>query len=200
MFSHHLAEAFAFALAGGLLYAVARFLYLLAQRKKMADKVNWSRELLLLVFAAYIAAVCSQTILPIFSFGIDSTTGKFFFHAGLLGSRSLNLVPFRTILEFLSPYDRELARVDWGVFRAMNLLMNLVLFLPFGVLLPTLWEKFRSFKHTVLFAVCLIIVIESVQYFIGRSCDIDDLILNALGTALGYGIYCITKKIRGAKK
>ena len=200
MFTYHLAEAFVFALIGGLLYAIARLIYLLVQRKKAEDKINWGRELLLLVFAAYIAAVCSQTILPIFSFGIDSGTGKFFFHAGLLGSRSLNLVPFRTILEFLSPYDSTMARVDWGVFRAMNLLMNLVLFLPFGFLLPVLWDKFRSFKRTVLLAVCLIIAIESVQYFIGRSCDIDDLILNALGTALGYGIYCVLHKIRSARK
>ena len=34
-------------------------------------------------------------------------------------------------------------------------------------------------------------LIEFIQYFIGRSADIDDLILNTLGAMLGYFIFYI---------
>ena len=36
--------------------------------------------------------------------------------------------------------------------------------------------------------------IETVQYFIGRSADIDDLLLNLFGTVLGFGLYAILRK------
>lgn len=36
--------------------------------------------------------------------------------------------------------------------------------------------------------------IEFIQYFIGRSADIDDLILNTLGGMLGFGVYLMTDK------
>lgn len=39
-------------------------------------------------------------------------------------------------------------------------------------------------------------MIEFVQYFIGRSCDIDDLTMNTLGGCIGYGVYCVIKHFR----
>ena len=36
--------------------------------------------------------------------------------------------------------------------------------------------------------------IETVQYFIGRSADIDDLLLNVFGAVVGFGLYAILRK------
>ena len=36
-------------------------------------------------------------------------------------------------------------------------------------------------------------LIEFLQLFLGRSVDVDDLILNSLGYLLGYGIYLLVK-------
>lgn len=51
---------------------------------------------------------------------------------------------------------------------------------------------------------CIIIIaaftagIEAVQYFIGRSCDIDDLLLNVGGAAIALIIYNKIKKVNNA--
>lgn len=35
----------------------------------------------------------------------------------------------------------------------------------------------------------LIVLIETLQYFIGRSCDVDDLIMNTAGGLIGWGLF-----------
>lgn len=37
-------------------------------------------------------------------------------------------------------------------------------------------------------------LIEFIQYFIGRSCDIDDLIMNTLGACMGYAAFIVCSK------
>ena len=51
-------------------------------------------------------------------------------------------------------------------------------------------------RHDRVFTVTLLIaVVETTQLFtLLGSCDVDDLILNLLGAALGYGIYNRIKK------
>lgn len=41
--------------------------------------------------------------------------------------------------------------------------------------------------------------IEILQYFIGRSADIDDLIMNTLGGILGWLIFCVVQRTRAGK-
>lgn len=43
-------------------------------------------------------------------------------------------------------------------------------------------------------------LIEFVQYFTGRSCDIDDLMFNTLGGVLGYGLFVLISKLFGNKE
>lgn len=64
--------------------------------------------------------------------------------------------------------------------------LNIILFIPLGFLLPLIWNNFRSAKSTVLFGFGLSLVIEISQIFTYRTTDIDDLITNTVGTLLGY--------------
>lgn len=64
--------------------------------------------------------------------------------------------------------------------------LNVVLFLPFGFLLPVIWERFRTLLPTALAGFLLSLVIEVSQLFTFRVTDINDLIGNTLGTVLGF--------------
>ena len=69
-----------------------------------------------------------------------------------------------------------------------NTILNILLFMPMGFLLPAVWREYRPIKKTVLMGLLLSVVIELLQIFTFRLTDIDDLITNTLGTFLGY--YC----------
>ncbi len=71
---------------------------------------------------------------------------------------------------------------------------NILMFIPFGFLLPTVFKRLSSFKKAVIIIFSFSFSIEFIQYFIGRSSDIDDLILNTLGGSLGFMLYVLTDK------
>lgn len=64
--------------------------------------------------------------------------------------------------------------------------MNAVMFLPFGFLLPVLWQSCRSWKTTTLAGFATSALIELLQLFCFRTTDVDDLLMNTLGAFLGY--------------
>lgn len=72
-----------------------------------------------------------------------------------------------------------------------NTFLNVALFVPLGMLLPFLWEKYQTGKTTILFGFCMSLAIELLQILTYRATDINDLIANTLGAGLGYGIYRI---------
>ncbi|WP_430625560.1 VanZ family protein [Streptomyces sp. NBC_01264] len=65
---------------------------------------------------------------------------------------------------------------------------NLLLGLPFGVLLPVLMPPARGLLRVALVTVCLMTLVELIQGALvtGRVFDIDDVILNTTGALLGY--------------
>ncbi|MGG0257675.1 VanZ family protein [Bacillus mycoides] len=68
-------------------------------------------------------------------------------------------------------------------------LLNIVLFMPFGFLLPTIWPQFRKMKNTVCAGFFFSLAIELNQLLNNRITDIDDLFTNTLGAIVGYVIY-----------
>jgi hypothetical protein len=60
---------------------------------------------------------------------------------------------------------------------------NVLLFVPVGFLIALAIGS--TWRGTLLASTALSVAIESVQYFVGRTCDIDDVLLNALGGGLG---------------
>ena len=58
-------------------------------------------------------------------------------------------------------------------------------------LLPTLWNKFRKFIPTVFAGFIFSLIIEVGQLFTIRATDVDDLIMNTLGTILGFILFKI---------
>ncbi|HDR7718061.1 VanZ family protein [Bacillus albus] len=68
-------------------------------------------------------------------------------------------------------------------------LLNIVLFMPLGFLLPTIWPQFRKMKNTVCAGFFFSLAIELNQLLNNRITDIDDLFTNTLGAIIGYVLY-----------
>ena len=69
---------------------------------------------------------------------------------------------------------------------SVNACLNVLLFVPFGFLLPMLWSKFRSVKECAMMGCITSCIIEISQIFTFRTTDINDLITNTAGTIIGY--------------
>lgn len=67
-----------------------------------------------------------------------------------------------------------------------NAVLNVLLFVPLGFLLPQLWKDYGTIRKTVGFGLVFSLSIEISQLFSGRTTDINDLLTNACGTALGF--------------
>lgn len=107
----------------------------------------------------------------------------------------LNLVPFRTIREFIDllVYRRNPNLISHAI---INLFGNIAVFVPLGVFLPALWPRLRSWRAVLLCGAVIITCIELTQLFTLRgSCDIDDLILNLPGIAIGFALWRIWRRI-----
>lgn len=106
--------------------------------------------------------------------------------------QSLNLVPFRTLslfAELLTHSNPLLVRAA-----VVNLFGNIIMFIPLGFFLPRVFPKLGKLWRTLLVTVLSISLIEALQLFtLLGSCDIDDLILNLIGSAMGYGLHKLNK-------
>ena len=103
-----------------------------------------------------------------------------------------NLIPFVEIRRFWV-YRRQLGFMAV----AANLFGNVIGFLPFGFILPVILDKMRSGWLIVLAGFGLSVTVEVIQLITKVGCfDVDDMILNTLGAALGYGIYAVCDRIR----
>lgn len=100
----------------------------------------------------------------------------------------VNFVPFKTIRSYL----KYSAGSDYAI---VNIAGNVLMFMPWGMGLPLLWRKLRSPWKVMLASVALPVFVEFCQLFIGRSVDIDDVILNFAGGVLGGLVYFVLSKV-----
>lgn len=75
---------------------------------------------------------------------------------------------------------------------------NILMFLPFGILYPLSKEKI-IFKETIIKGIILVVSIEVLQPIFGRSFDINDIILNSLGIIISTTIFILLKRILNIK-
>lgn len=67
---------------------------------------------------------------------------------------------------------------------------NIGMFLPVGFFPALLWKRITWWK-ALFIGFFLSLSIETIQFFINRGTDLDDLILNTLGALIGYLVYRI---------
>lgn len=95
-----------------------------------------------------------------------------------------NLVPFKEIFRYKITSDAFLKQV----------IGNVLLFVPLGYFV-THYCQIKSLVGITIISLLSSTTIEIVQHFIGRSVDIDDVILNVFGGIIGYLLYKLLKKI-----
>ncbi|WP_207744107.1 VanZ family protein [Romboutsia sp. 1001713B170131_170501_G6] len=77
----------------------------------------------------------------------------------------------------------------------LTYILNIIMFMPLGFLLPLIWERFRNHIRVFLTGVGFSLAIEICQLFNHRATDIDDLMMNSLGAVLGYFIWVFVSKL-----
>lgn len=103
-----------------------------------------------------------------------------------------NLIPFQEIQRFWKYRD-----VVGSFAMFTNLAGNIVGFMPLGFILPVLSKRFRSGVFIVFLGFLLSLLVESLQLVTRLGIfDVDDLILNTLGTMFGYLVFWICDLIR----
>ena len=161
-------------------YIFSRRLYLRNKKKDMF------RELAMLVFFLYCVSIFSQTIIPNFYI----SNGQIVLDTSTAYVRS-NFTPLQTILLYYDQLNGPLANIAF-----YNLAGNIVLFIPFGFFIPWLWKKLRGWRKMHIVAFSIPLFIEGTQYFIGRSIDVDDVLLNAIAIVIGFVLFKIMRRIR----
>lgn len=125
------------------------------------------KELLMLVFAIYI--LC---LFQVVTFQDDMA---------LYGN---NFIPFHEIFRY---------EVTSRLF-LKNVIGNMIMFFPFGFFI-SYYINPDYIKPILFLTLIASVAIEVVQLLIGRVFDIDDILLNLVGGALGYAIYNFMRKI-----
>jgi len=116
-----------------------------------------------------------------------------------LGIKSVNLTPFITIAEYL----RFILKGNTGDRFAglLNILGNLYIFVPLGYTAALLFPGMRKIIKILVLAFIFSLFIEVLQYVFARgAADIDDIILNVIGGAVGYRFFKLTARLNKRKK
>lgn len=151
------------------------------------------RSLLKIFFAVYILLVIKVIIFKYPMEELRAIADSWRRDVILEGLGTANFVPFRTIKMYID-YAYKLNSVE-------NLAGNLLVFVPFGFLLPLLSEEFGQLPELLLNAFTFVLGIEVFQLFSAFGAfDVDDILLNCLGALIGFGCYkalhvCGRKKI-----
>ena len=99
-------------------------------------------------------------------------------------SYSNNFIPFKEIMRY---------KITDPLF-IRNILGNILLFVPFSYIVTDIVYmvcKKTNFLICTIYVLLTSLSIESIQYFIGRAFDIDDILLNFVGGILGYIVWKI---------
>ena len=96
----------------------------------------------------------------------------------------MNLVPFIDVLTGRGDFVRQIV-------------LNVIMTVPFGFLFPLTRDRTAGFGRTVLFCFLMSLGIELLQPLISgtRSSDITDIITNVTGGILGYGFYVVFRPV-----
>lgn len=136
------------------------------------EQLTAPRAAVALVLCVYAAGVVANTVFPIY---LDMPGGDRPWHA------SLSTVPL---------VDYELA----------DALMNIVVFLPVGVLVPLLAAG-ASWRRVLVVGAAFSLAIEVSQYVAahlfhgGHVADVNDLLFNVVGALLGFGLLTALSRV-----
>ena len=103
-----------------------------------------------------------------------------------------NLVPLKEITRYFR-YYRTLGMPLFLI----NIVGNMVAFMPFGFFLPIISRRSRKWYNTVSFGLIFSLILETLQLiFKVGSFDVDDMLLNTVVAGLGFLVYRTVQRTR----
>lgn len=113
---------------------------------------------------------------------------------GKIGNLTIGYTADQTVMINLIPFFFLFDRYDGWL---INIIGNIAMFIPVGIVWPICFRKLDSIKKTVLAGMVFILLIELTQLLCpDRHTDIDDLILNLSGVAIGACILFAVRRYR----
>ena len=139
----------------------------LAYLIKNNQRFCFYKELFMLIFILYVMCLFEVVTLQDNNYGLS------------------NYIPFK-----------EMLRYEFGSrLFIKNIVGNILLFLPYGYFASD-YLKSKKIALPCFLTFIVSLKIEIVQLNIGRTFDIDDVILNTIGGLLGYFLYRLIEKIK----
>ncbi len=158
---------------GCVIFAAIYFIFRI--KTKGTKKFPWGKAIAALMLVGYTAVLVYATLLR------DSG-----------GASVTNFHLFRAWREAWNSCSLQ----NW-----LNVLLNVALFIPLGILLPLLINRLRKWYALPVIGFGTSLFIELVQYATGRGMlDVDDLFANTLGGILGYCIVMAVLSLFGRKE
>lgn len=154
----------------GLRYAVKRY------RQKHGDEkpFPWKKAMLVLMLLGYWTILIYVTVQ----------------RSSHYGWHDANLHLFRAWREAWNDFSEK----SW-----LNILLNIGMFVPLGVLLPLMHRRLQKWYVMLPLGFLSTLIIEAAQYFGFRGLfDVDDLFNNTLGAAIGF--FTVTAVIHAANR
>ena len=150
--------------------------------------IDWKREAILALMYINLAVIIRFVFFPMDK--VDGQVQPLIFDIATAFPFRVNLVPLVNLFDYDN--KRDLLR---------NVIGNVAMFIPSGIVLPIIYKRLDSFIKVILAGGGISLCIEIIQLpFSVRASDIDDLILNTVGVMLGYGIYALIQCLKRTKK
>lgn len=135
---------------------------------KNKQRFCFYKEIFMLLFILYVMCLFEIVTLQDYNYGLS------------------NYIPFKEIFRY---------EIGSRLF-VKNIIGNILLFLPYGYFAAD-YIKSKRMLSICFLTMLVSITIECVQLNIGRTFDIDDVILNTIGGIFGYSLYRLLEKING---
>lgn len=134
-------------------------------------KFELKREVVNLLYYISVMGIIGLTLFPLV---IVTSSGEF-----PEFDLPSNFVPFASIYELLNSH--------YYMVPLKNILGNIILFVPLGFSLVLKYKRINNLRSVILVGLLTSLIIELIQLTLpNRAFDIDDIILNALGTMIGF--------------
>jgi len=162
-----------------LFFMILRYLWIKFKKKK----TTFGREFWLTVCVFYVLLLFALTV---FRDGYFIWQFKFYWHRPL---SQINIVPLVETFKLM----KAQSLIDFFY----NLYGNIMWFIPMGVFIPALTKRHLGFVQVVFFGALISVSIETMQFILNTGVtDIDDVIFNTLGAAVGYLLFFVGKWIK----
>lgn len=150
--------------------------------------IDWKREAVLFLMYINLAVIIRFAFFPMSK--VDGQVQPLIFDIATAFPFRVNLFPLANLFDYDNKRDLLL-----------NVIGNVTMFIPSGIVLPIIYKRLDSFVKVILTGGGISLCIEIIQFpFSVRVSDIDDLILNTVGVIIGYGIYALIRYVRRTEK